>query len=173
MSKEDFCDFMSDMSSEEAKSIEIERKDRVEEKERLVKKSSFFDSISSLGEKCEKDECSKEKENDLEKNERTKEMSEEKREEFKRIEKLNLFEKSKDINVIANETNSSLINRMLFGDVMEQRDHSLFVNVPYQVINLDSTYLLVVKDLFHAIFVSVSHDVDPWNNCDSLGVANC
>ncbi|KAI5667979.1 hypothetical protein M9H77_17832 [Catharanthus roseus] len=55
---------------------------------------------------------------------------------------------------------------------MEQWDHSLFVNVPYQVINLDRTYLLVVNDLFHAILVSISYDVDPLNNCDSSGVAN-
>ncbi|KAI5667910.1 hypothetical protein M9H77_17763 [Catharanthus roseus] len=92
MSKEDFCEFMSDMSFEEKESIEIERKGRV--------------------------------------------------------------------------------NRLLFGDVLEQKDHSLFVNVPYQVNNLDRTYLLVVKDLFHAILVSISYDVVPWNNCDSLGVAN-
>ncbi|KAI5652383.1 hypothetical protein M9H77_29570 [Catharanthus roseus] len=77
MSKEGFCDSMSDMS--------------FEEKERLVEKSSFFISISSLGEKCKKDKCSKEKENDLEKNERTKEMSEEKRENSK--EELNVFER--------------------------------------------------------------------------------
>ncbi|KAI5672705.1 hypothetical protein M9H77_13069 [Catharanthus roseus] len=51
-------------------------------------------------------------------------------------------------------------------------DHSLFINVPYQVKNLDRTYLLVVRDLFHVILVSISHDVDPWNNCDSLGIAN-
>ncbi|KAI5653054.1 hypothetical protein M9H77_30241 [Catharanthus roseus] len=69
MSKGDFCDSMRDMS--------------LEEKERLVGKSNFFVSISSLGEKCEKDECSKEEENDLEKKERRKEMDEEKRENSK------------------------------------------------------------------------------------------
>ncbi|KAI5653343.1 hypothetical protein M9H77_30530 [Catharanthus roseus] len=37
------------MSFEEEESIDFERKDRVEEKERLVENSSFFDSISSLG----------------------------------------------------------------------------------------------------------------------------
>ncbi|KAI5669021.1 hypothetical protein M9H77_18874 [Catharanthus roseus] len=74
MSKEDFGDSMSDMSFEEEESIEFEKRDRVEEKERLVEKSSFLVFISSLGEKCEKDESSKEEENDLEGNERTKEM---------------------------------------------------------------------------------------------------
>ncbi|KAI5681507.1 hypothetical protein M9H77_02735 [Catharanthus roseus] len=64
---------MSDMSFEKEENNEIERKDRVEEKERLVENSSSFDSISSLGEECEKDESSKEEENDLEKNERAKE----------------------------------------------------------------------------------------------------
>ncbi|KAI5652955.1 hypothetical protein M9H77_30142 [Catharanthus roseus] len=100
MSKEDFCDSMSDMSFEEKKSLDEE--------------SCFFDYIL-------------------------------------------LYLRS---------------NRFLFGDVMEQRDHSLFVNVSYQVNNLDRTYLLVVEDLFHAILVSISHDIDPWINCDSLGVAN-
>ncbi|KAI5671376.1 hypothetical protein M9H77_11740 [Catharanthus roseus] len=159
MSKKDFCDSMSDMSFEEEESIEIERKDIVGEKERLVENSSFFDSISSLGEKCEKEESSKEKENDLEKNARTKEMSEEKRENSKEV--LDVFGKSKDMNFVANQINSSLVNRLFFGNVMEQRDHFLFVKVPYQVNNLDRTYLLVVKDLFHAIPVSTSHDVAP------------
>ncbi|KAI5663240.1 hypothetical protein M9H77_22563 [Catharanthus roseus] len=69
MSKEYFCDSICVMSFEEI--------------ERLVEKSSFFVSINSLGEKCEKAECSKEKENDLQKNERTKEISEEKGENLK------------------------------------------------------------------------------------------
>ncbi|KAI5663856.1 hypothetical protein M9H77_23179 [Catharanthus roseus] len=91
MSKEDFGDSMSYMNFEEEENIELERKDRVEEKERLVEKSSFFVSIYSLVEKCKKDESSKEEENDLEDNERTKEISEEKRENSK--EELNVFEK--------------------------------------------------------------------------------
>ncbi|KAI5681240.1 hypothetical protein M9H77_02467 [Catharanthus roseus] len=95
MSKEDFGDSISDMSFEEEESIEIERKDRVEEKERLVEKLSFFDSISSLGEKYERDERSKEEENDLKTNERTKEMSEEKRE-YSKEEFNNFGEPSKN-----------------------------------------------------------------------------
>ncbi|KAI5667684.1 hypothetical protein M9H77_17537 [Catharanthus roseus] len=51
-------------------------------------------------------ECSKEEESDLEENERAKEVSEEKRENSK--EELNLFEKSEDINLVANKINSSL-----------------------------------------------------------------
>ncbi|KAI5667755.1 hypothetical protein M9H77_17608 [Catharanthus roseus] len=62
--------------------------------------------------------------------------------------------------------------KFLFCDVMGQRDQSLFNNVLHQDINLDKTYLLLVQDLFHAILVSILHDVDSWNNCDSLGVAN-
>ncbi|KAI5653129.1 hypothetical protein M9H77_30316 [Catharanthus roseus] len=64
------------------------------------------------------------------------------------------------------------VDRFLFCGVMGQRDYSLIFNVPYQVINLDKTHLLVVQDLFHAILVSILHDVDPWNNCASLRVAN-
>ncbi|KAI5671533.1 hypothetical protein M9H77_11897 [Catharanthus roseus] len=60
----------------------------------------------------------------------------------------------------------------LFCDVMGQRDHSLFVNVLHQGINLDRTHLLVVRDLFHDSLVFIAHDVEPWNICDSLGDAN-
>ncbi|KAI5664389.1 hypothetical protein M9H77_23712 [Catharanthus roseus] len=48
MSKEDSCDSMRDMSFDKEENIEIEGKYRVEEKECLVEKSSYFDSISSL-----------------------------------------------------------------------------------------------------------------------------
>ncbi|KAI5676613.1 hypothetical protein M9H77_07563 [Catharanthus roseus] len=41
-----------------------------------------------------------------------------------------------------------------------------------QIIDPDRTHLLVVQDLFHVILDSISHDVDLWNNSDSLGVAN-
>ncbi|KAI5653961.1 hypothetical protein M9H77_31148 [Catharanthus roseus] len=50
--------------------------------------------------------------------------------------------------------------------------HSLFVNVPHQVINLDRTRLLVVQDSFHDSLVLIAHNVEPWNICDSLGDAN-
>lgn len=46
----------------------------MDEKEILVENSSFFDSISFIGEDYEKDESSKEEANDPEKNERAKEM---------------------------------------------------------------------------------------------------
>ncbi|KAI5653046.1 hypothetical protein M9H77_30233 [Catharanthus roseus] len=62
--------------------------------------------------------------------------------------------------------------KFLFCDVMGQRDHSLFVNVPHQVINLDRTHLLVVQDSFHDRLVFIAHDVELWNICDSLGDAN-
>ncbi|KAI5656986.1 hypothetical protein M9H77_25779 [Catharanthus roseus] len=57
-------------------------------------------------------------------------------------------------------------------EIFGQRDHSLFVNMLYQVINLDRTYLLVVQDLFHAILVFIAHNIEPWNICGSLGNAN-
>ncbi|KAI5668690.1 hypothetical protein M9H77_18543 [Catharanthus roseus] len=51
-------------------------------------------------------------------------------------------------------------NRILFCDVMGQRDHSLFVNVLHQFINLDRTHLLVVQHSFHDILVCIAHNVE-------------
>ncbi|KAI5681585.1 hypothetical protein M9H77_02813 [Catharanthus roseus] len=62
--------------------------------------------------------------------------------------------------------------KFLFYDVIGQRDHSSFINVHHQVINLDRTYLLVVQDLSHAILVFIAHDAEPWNICDFLRDAN-
>ncbi|KAI5649298.1 hypothetical protein M9H77_35303 [Catharanthus roseus] len=50
-------------------SIEIEEEDRVEENERLIERLCLFDSMSTLFENCEKDECEKEKVVALEKSE--------------------------------------------------------------------------------------------------------
>ncbi|KAI5668713.1 hypothetical protein M9H77_18566 [Catharanthus roseus] len=62
--------------------------------------------------------------------------------------------------------------KFLFYEVMGQRDHSLFVNVPHQVVNLDRNHFLMDKDLCHDFLFFISNDVDPWNICDSLGDAN-
>ncbi|KAI5653485.1 hypothetical protein M9H77_30672 [Catharanthus roseus] len=67
-SKEEPCYIMS------RKSIEIKEKERVKEKERLVERSYSFDSISIISKEREHFECSKEKESELEKTERVKEI---------------------------------------------------------------------------------------------------
>ncbi|KAI5654536.1 hypothetical protein M9H77_31723 [Catharanthus roseus] len=65
------------------------------------------------------------------------------------------------------------VDKFLFCGVMGQRNHSLFVNVPHQVINHDRTHVLVVQHLFLAILVFILHDGDPWNNnCASLRDTN-
>ncbi|KAI5667363.1 hypothetical protein M9H77_17216 [Catharanthus roseus] len=63
ISNNDSCDNMNDKNIEK-ESIEIEGKDRVEEKERLVERLCVFGSMSTLFKKCEKHECEKEKEID-------------------------------------------------------------------------------------------------------------
>ncbi|KAI5652284.1 hypothetical protein M9H77_29471 [Catharanthus roseus] len=76
-----------------------------------------------------KDECSKEKENDLEENDRTKKMSEVKRENSK--EELNVFEKSEDLNFFVNQIISSLVSEIPFlqnfGEP-KHGDHFTFLN---------------------------------------------
>ncbi|KAI5667894.1 hypothetical protein M9H77_17747 [Catharanthus roseus] len=42
----------------------------------------------------------------------------------------------------------------------------------YSYHNCDITHLLVIQDLFHAIFVFIAHDVEPWNISNSLENAN-
>ncbi|KAI5680843.1 hypothetical protein M9H77_02070 [Catharanthus roseus] len=71
---EDSCDFKRKKSIEEENESEIKEKERVERKESLDEESYLFDSISSLFEGLENDECVQKEEIDLEKNERTKEM---------------------------------------------------------------------------------------------------
>ncbi|KAI5677138.1 hypothetical protein M9H77_08088 [Catharanthus roseus] len=115
MSKEDFGDCVSDLSFEEEERIDLERRDRVEEKERL---------------QCEKYESSKEEKNDLEENERTKETSEEKQENSK--EELDIIEKNEEINFFANQTNSSLVSEFPFvqnfGEPCKNQEERLIYN---------------------------------------------
>ncbi|KAI5667230.1 hypothetical protein M9H77_17083 [Catharanthus roseus] len=73
-SKKDPRNFVSEKHIERKEYIEIKEKERVEEKESLDEESCFFDYISSLFEERENDKCVQEKENALEKNERTKKM---------------------------------------------------------------------------------------------------
>ncbi|KAI5677390.1 hypothetical protein M9H77_08340 [Catharanthus roseus] len=86
---EELCDFMSGKNQE---------KERVEEKERLVERLCIFYSICIILKESENFESSKEKESELKK------MKVEQRE-----KEIVVLEKSKELNLYANETNSFLI----------------------------------------------------------------
>ncbi|KAI5663048.1 hypothetical protein M9H77_22371 [Catharanthus roseus] len=75
ISNEDSYDIINEKSIEKEECNEFKETERVEEKESLSENSHYFYSISTLCEKLEKDESSKEKEYELEKSESTKENS--------------------------------------------------------------------------------------------------
>ncbi|KAI5666852.1 hypothetical protein M9H77_16705 [Catharanthus roseus] len=101
LSNVEHCDFMNGMNNVKEEYIEIQEKERVEEKQRLVERSCIFDSFSTLSKESELLQCLKEKESDLEKSERKVREKEEQRE-----KKIVVFEKSEELNFYANETNS-------------------------------------------------------------------
>ncbi|KAI5654187.1 hypothetical protein M9H77_31374 [Catharanthus roseus] len=104
ISNVEHCDLMRNMNIEK-ESIEIE------EKKRLVERLCVFDSMSTLFEKCEQDECEKEKEIDVEKSERVKESEcfiskQESKEEEQKRKRSSCTEKSEVVSIFANQTNS-------------------------------------------------------------------
>ncbi|KAI5668567.1 hypothetical protein M9H77_18420 [Catharanthus roseus] len=105
----DSCDSVSDESIEEEEEIEIERKDRVEEKESLVEESCFFDSMSTLFEEKYIKEAQGEKEQvKLEKIENINESLG--KSESVHGSSMNSLS-SEVLNPFANETNSSFVSK--------------------------------------------------------------